>query len=86
MRDEIRDATNQAPPLTGHNVVTSDLALAEAVVRHADESVLTSLEAYRDSYRFRQLIEPAALLEPRFQLNRQVLESRLAEQRWLVEG
>lgn len=48
--------------------------------------VLTSLEAYRDSYRFRQLIEPAALLEPRFQLNRQVLESRLAEQRWLVEG
>ncbi|MDF3606685.1 GntR family transcriptional regulator [Paracoccus sp. DMF-8] len=48
--------------------------------------VLTSLESYRDSYRFRQLIEPAALLEPRFQLNRPVLESRLAEQRWLVEG
>ena len=48
--------------------------------------VLTSLESYRDSYRFRQLIEPAALLEPRFELNRPVLESRLAEQRWLVEG
>lgn len=48
--------------------------------------VLTSLESYRDSYRFRQLIEPAALLEPRFRLNRPVLESRLAEQRWLVEG
>ena len=48
--------------------------------------VLTSLESYRDSYRFRQLIEPAALLEPRFALNRPVLESRLAEQRWLVEG
>lgn len=47
--------------------------------------VLTSLESYRDSYRFRQLIEPAALLEPRFQLNRPALESRLAEQRWLVE-
>ena len=48
--------------------------------------MLTSLESYRDSYRFRQLIEPAALLEPRFQLNRPALESRLAEQRWLVEG
>lgn len=48
--------------------------------------VLTSLEAYRDSYRFRQLIEPAALLEPRFELNRQALEGRLEEQRWLVEG
>ncbi len=48
--------------------------------------VLTSLEAYRDSYRFRQLIEPAALLEPRFELNRPALEQRLAQQRWLVEG
>lgn len=48
--------------------------------------VLTSLEAYRDSYRFRQLIEPAALLEPRFELNRPILEQRLAQQRWLVEG
>ncbi len=48
--------------------------------------VLTSLEAYRDSYRFRQLIEPAALLEPRFEVNRPVLEQRLAQQRWLVEG
>ncbi len=48
--------------------------------------VLTSLESYRDSYRFRQLIEPAALLEPRFEVNRPVLEQRLAQQRWLVEG
>lgn len=48
--------------------------------------VLTSLEAYRDSYRFRLLIEPAALLEPRFEINRPVLEQRLAQQRWLVEG
>lgn len=50
------------------------------------QPVLTSLEAYRDSYRFRQLIEPAALLEPRFALNRPVLEQRLEQQRWLVEG
>lgn len=48
--------------------------------------VLTSLETYRDSYRFRQLIEPAALLEPRFTLNRPVLEQRLEEQLWLVDG
>lgn len=48
--------------------------------------VLTSLEAYRDSYRFRQLIEPAALLEPRFELNRPVLEQRREQQRWLVDG
>lgn len=48
--------------------------------------VLTSLEVYRDSYRFRQLIEPAALLEPSFRLNRPLLEQRLDEQRWLVEG
>ncbi len=48
--------------------------------------VLTSLEAYRDSYRFRQLIEPAGLLEPRFQLNRPDLEQRLEQQQWLVDG
>jgi len=48
--------------------------------------VLTSLETYQDSYRFRLLIEPAGFLEPRFALNREALERRLAEQRWLVEG
>ena len=48
--------------------------------------VLTSLEAYRDSYRFRQLIEPAALLEPRFELNRPILEQRREQQQWLVDG
>jgi DNA-binding GntR family transcriptional regulator len=48
--------------------------------------VLTSLESYRDSYRFRQLIEPAALLEPRFEVNRPVLEQRLDQQQWLVDG
>jgi DNA-binding GntR family transcriptional regulator len=50
------------------------------------QPVLTSLEAYRDSYRFRQLIEPAALLEPGFELNRPVLEQRLEQQKWLVDG
>ena len=48
--------------------------------------VLTSLEAYRQSYRFRQAIEPAALLEPGFQLNAPVLERHLDQQRRLVAG
>lgn len=48
--------------------------------------VLTSLEAYRQSYRFRQAIEPAALLEPGFQLNAPVLERHLEQQRRLVAG
>jgi putative acyl-CoA dehydrogenase len=36
MADDIRASTNQAPPLVGHNTVTSDVALVEAVTRHAD--------------------------------------------------
>ena len=32
---DIRSATNQVPLLVGHNVVTADAALSEAVVRHA---------------------------------------------------
>jgi len=39
----IRDVTNQAPPLAGHDVVGGDAALAEAVRRHASEDVLASL-------------------------------------------
>ena len=45
MQAHLRDVTNQAPPLVGHNVVTSDLALAEAVVRHASPDVLDDLTA-----------------------------------------
>jgi putative acyl-CoA dehydrogenase len=43
MQPHLRDATNQAPPLVGHNVVTSDLALSDAVLRHASADVLDSL-------------------------------------------
>ncbi|MDO5614094.1 MAG: GntR family transcriptional regulator [Paracoccus sp. (in: a-proteobacteria)] len=50
------------------------------------QPLLTSLESYRDSYRFRQLIEPAGLLEPGFALNRPALEQRLEQQEWLVAG
>ena len=35
MDADIRATTNQAPLLAGHNVVTSDAALVEAVTRHA---------------------------------------------------
>jgi DNA-binding GntR family transcriptional regulator len=48
--------------------------------------VLTSLQAYEDSYRFRLLIEPAAILEPRFVLNRSALERCRLQQQWLVNG
>jgi putative acyl-CoA dehydrogenase len=43
MRTDNRVATNQAPPLVGHNVVTSDTALVEAVTRHASASVVEDL-------------------------------------------
>jgi putative acyl-CoA dehydrogenase len=39
----IRTVLNQPPPLAGHNVVTTDLALSEAVVRHASSQTLESL-------------------------------------------
>lgn len=38
-----RSSTNQAPPLVGHDVVTSDVALVEAVTRHGSAKVLDDL-------------------------------------------
>ena len=43
MEPDIRVATNQAPPLVGHNVVTCDRALSEGVLRHGSPEVLESL-------------------------------------------
>jgi putative acyl-CoA dehydrogenase len=46
MVTDIRDAraaTNQAPPLTGHDVVATDLALVDAVTRHASAEVVADL-------------------------------------------
>jgi putative acyl-CoA dehydrogenase len=40
-----RAATNQPPPLVGHNVVTTDPALVEAVTRHAGPEVVDDLES-----------------------------------------
>ncbi|MET0532406.1 MAG: GntR family transcriptional regulator, partial [Microvirga sp.] len=48
--------------------------------------VLTSLQAYEDSHRFRLLIEPAAILEPRFTLNRPALDRCREQQQWLIDG
>ncbi|NYD42146.1 acyl-CoA dehydrogenase family protein [Nocardioides panaciterrulae] len=41
--DDIRQVTNQAPPLVGHNVVTTDRPLVEAVLRHGSPEVLDDL-------------------------------------------
>jgi DNA-binding GntR family transcriptional regulator len=48
--------------------------------------VLTSMESYRQSYSFRQAIEPAGLRDPGFCLNRPELEHHLEAQRRLVAG
>jgi DNA-binding GntR family transcriptional regulator len=48
--------------------------------------VLTSMESYSASYRFRLVIEPAMVLEPTFQLDRTAMLRRRAEQQGLVNG
>ena len=40
---DLRASANQVPPLVGHNVVTSDAALVEAVTRHASAEVVDDL-------------------------------------------
>jgi DNA-binding GntR family transcriptional regulator len=47
---------------------------------------LTSLATYGDSYRFRQTIEPAAILEPGFVLDIPALEQRRRQQMALIDG
>lgn len=44
-RREVRVTTNQAPPLVGHDVVTADRALSEAVLRHGSPEVLDDISA-----------------------------------------
>lgn len=43
IRSDIRESTNQAPLLAGHNVVTADAALSEAITRHANPETLETL-------------------------------------------
>lgn len=49
-------------------------------------ALLTSRESYADSYRFRLTIEPAAVLEPGFVLDRAAVERVRAEQAELAAG
>lgn len=48
--------------------------------------VLTSMQTYRQSYTFRQAIEPAALRDPGFTVNHAELTRHLAQQHRLVAG
>src|SRR5207237_1679483 len=42
-RSATHEATNQVPPLVGHDPIAGDAVLAEACLRHADEPSLASL-------------------------------------------
>lgn len=48
--------------------------------------MLTTMRMYQDSYNFRLVIEPAAMLEPTFVLNRPALEASREAQQRLVDG
>lgn len=52
----------------------------------AFQPMLKSMQSYQDSYRFRLAIEPAAILEPGFVLNREALLACRAQQQALVDG
>jgi len=48
--------------------------------------MMDSLEAYRNSYRFRIVMEPAAILEPTFEIDTAGLSECLRQQEWLLAG
>lgn len=48
--------------------------------------MLTSERLYRDSYHFRLVIEPAAMLEPTFELDRPALQASRDRQQRLADG
>ncbi|MFE3737805.1 GntR family transcriptional regulator [Streptomyces sp. NPDC059134] len=50
------------------------------------QPVLTSLKSYQDSYNFRIVIEPAAILEPTFMLDRAAILEVRNQQQELVDG
>ncbi|TFY97704.1 GntR family transcriptional regulator [Ramlibacter humi] len=52
----------------------------------AFEPMLNTPEAYRESYRFRMIIEPASLLEPGYAVDKAELEKCYREQMELLEG
>ena len=48
--------------------------------------LLTDVESHRESYRFRMIIEPAAILEPGYEIDQAELEKCRREQLVLLEG
>ena len=50
------------------------------------QSVMVSQQAYAEGYRFRMVIEPAALLESTFRIDREVLDSLGKQQIALLKG
>ncbi len=48
--------------------------------------MLTSMKMYEDSYHFRLVIEPAAMLETTFELDRAAVEESRDRQQWLLDG
>lgn len=49
-------------------------------------AVMVSAQAYEDGYRFRMVLEPAALLEPTFQVDRAALQALADQQIALLKG
>ena len=49
-------------------------------------AVMVSQSAYEDGYRFRMVIEPAALLEPTFRIDKEVLRELSEQQIFLLRG
>jgi len=49
-------------------------------------AILTTPEALEQTYRLRMAIEPAALLEPAFQLSREAAERCRATEKWFLSG
>ena len=48
--------------------------------------VIDSVEAYEESFAFRSIIEPAGLLSPTFQIDRELLASCRQQQQYIVDG
>jgi DNA-binding GntR family transcriptional regulator len=98
LNDELPDRISESELIRRYDLTRSQLS---GVLRRATNEgwmerlpgngwkllpVLTSLDAYRDSYRFRLTIEPAAILEPSFVLNTETLRYRLTQQKSLAAG
>ena len=48
--------------------------------------VLNTVDSHRESYRFRMIIEPAAILEPTFRVDRALFEQVRRQQQQLLDG